>query len=152
MISINRVSKVVRGGRTMSFSVLAVVGDGNGSVGIGKGKAREVPAAVKKAMNKGRKNMSKIYINNGTVFHNIIGKHSSSKIIIIPARDGTGIIAGGPVRSVFEVIGIRNVIAKIIGSSNPYNVVLATLNGLKESLNPLEISLKRGKSIKIFSK
>lgn len=147
MISVNRVSKVVKGGRTMSFAALTVVGDGDGRIGMGKGKAREVPAAVQKAMEKARKDMFKIPLKNGTLHHAVVGKHGASKVLISPASEGSGVIAGGPMRAIFEVIGIRNVVAKSLGSSNPYNLVRATFNGLKSSLTPSEVAAKRGKTI-----
>src|SRR3990167_8095203 len=132
MIGVNRVTKVVKGGRIMSFAALTVVGDGDGAVGMGKGKAREVPAAVQKAMDEARRNLVKISLNNGTLHHAVTGVHGAAKVFMQPASEGTGIIAGGAMRAVFEVMGVTNVLAKCIGSSNPYNVVRATLNGLKK--------------------
>ena len=130
MIAVNRVSKTVKGGRTMSFAALTVVGDGDGRIGMGKGKAREVPVAVQKAMEQARRGMKKIPLNNGTLHHTVVGKHGASTVLISPAAEGTGVIAGGPMRAIFEVLGVRNVVAKSLGSSNPYNLVRATLNGL----------------------
>lgn len=147
MIGVNRVTKVVKGGRIMSFAALTVVGDGDGTVGMGKGKAREVPAAVQKAMDEARRGMVKISLNNGTLHHAVTGVHGAAKVFMQPASEGTGIIAGGAMRAVFEVMGITNVLAKCIGSSNPYNVVRATLNGLKAMNAPAEVAAKRGKSI-----
>lgn len=147
MIGVNRVTKVVKGGRIMSFAALTVVGDGDGAVGMGKGKAREVPAAVQKAMDEARRNMVKISLNNGTLHHAVMGTHGSAKVFMQPASEGTGIIAGGAMRAVFEVMGVTNVLAKCIGSSNPYNVVRATLNGLKAMNTPSEVAAKRGKSV-----
>lgn len=147
MISINRVTKVVKGGRILAFAALTVVGDGNGRIGIGKGKSREVPVAVQKAMDEARKKMVKVNLKNGTLQHSIIGKHGASKVIMQPASEGTGIIAGGPMRAIFEVLGVHNILAKCIGSTNPYNVVRATLNGLSSMRSPSFIALKRGKSI-----
>ena len=147
MIGVNRVTKVVKGGRIMSFAALTVVGDGDGAVGMGKGKAREVPAAVQKAMDEARRNMVKISLNNGTLHHAVMGTHGSAKVFMQPASEGTGIIAGGAMRAVFEVMGVTNVLAKCIGSSNPYNVVRATLNGLKAMNTPAEVAAKRGKSV-----
>jgi small subunit ribosomal protein S5 len=147
MIGVNRVTKVVKGGRIMSFAALTVVGDGDGSVGMGKGKAREVPAAVQKAMDEARRNMAKISLNNGTLHHAVTGTHGAAKVFMQPASEGTGIIAGGAMRAVFEVMGVTNVLAKCIGSSNPYNVVRATLNGLKSMNTPSEVAAKRGKSV-----
>lgn len=147
MIGVNRVTKVVKGGRIMSFAALTVVGDGDGAVGMGKGKAREVPAAVQKAMDEARRNMVKISLNNGTLHHSVMGEHGAAKVFMQPASEGTGIIAGGAMRAVFEVMGVTNVLAKCIGSTNPYNVVRATLNGLKSMNTPSEVAAKRGKSV-----
>jgi small subunit ribosomal protein S5 len=147
MIAINRVTKVVKGGRVMGFAALVVVGDGDGSVGMGKGKAREVPVSVQKAMDEARRRLVKINLKNGTLHHAVIGRHGSSRVYMQPASDGTGIIAGGPMRAIFEVMGVTNVLAKIIGSTNPYNVVRATLNGLQAMNTPSEIAAKRGKSV-----
>ncbi|AGF49416.1 30S ribosomal protein S5 [Candidatus Kinetoplastidibacterium galati] len=147
MIAVNRVSKVVKGGRTMSFAALTVVGDGDGRIGMGKGKAREVPVSVQKAMEQARRNMFKISLKSGTLQHAVVGKHGASKVIISPAAEGSGVIAGGPMRAIFEVMGIRNVVAKSLGSSNPYNLVRATFNGLRNSMTPSEVAAKRGKSV-----
>src|SRR4249920_1786999 len=147
MVAVNRVTKVVKGGRVLGFAALTVVGDGDGSIGMGKGKAREVPVAVQKAMEEARRKMFRVPLKNGTLQHAVIGKHGSSKVIMQPASEGTGIIAGGPMRAVFEVLGVTNVLAKCIGSTNPYNVVRATLNGLLEMTRPSEVAAKRGKTI-----
>ena len=147
MIAINRVTKVVKGGRVMGFAALVVVGDGDGRVGMGKGKAREVPVSVQKAMDEARNKLVKINLKNGTLHHAVIGRHGSSRVYMQPASDGTGIIAGGPMRAIFEVMGVTNVLAKIIGSTNPYNVVRATLNGLQAMNTPAVIAAKRGKSV-----
>jgi small subunit ribosomal protein S5 len=147
MIAVNRVSKVVKGGRTMSFAALSVVGDGDGRIGMGKGKAREVPVAVQKAMEQARRGLVKIALKNGTLHHSVVGKHGASTVLISPAAEGTGVIAGGPMRAIFEVMGVRNVVAKSLGSSNPYNMVRATLNGLRACSTPAEIAAKRGKSV-----
>lgn len=147
MISVNRVTKVVKGGRILSFAALTVVGDNDGSVGMGKGKSREVPVAVTKAMEEARRKMVKVSLKNGTFHHSVIGKHGSSVVIIQPASEGTGIIAGGAMRAVFEVMGVHNVLAKCLGSTNPYNVVRATLNGLSKMSTPSEIAAKRGKTV-----
>lgn len=147
MITVNRVTKVVKGGRIMSFAALSVVGDGDGAVGMGKGKAREVPAAVQKAMDEARRSMIRVSLNNGTLHHAVIGEFGAAKVVIQPASEGTGIIAGGAMRAIFEVMGITNVLAKCIGSTNPYNVVRATLNGLQSMNTPAEIAAKRGKSV-----
>ncbi|KOF54869.1 MULTISPECIES: 30S ribosomal protein S5 [unclassified Achromobacter] len=147
MIAVNRVSKVVKGGRTMSFAALTVVGDGDGRIGMGKGKAREVPVSVQKAMEQARRGMFKVALKNGTLHHTVVGKHGASTVLISPAAEGTGVIAGGPMRAIFEVMGVRNVVAKSLGSSNPYNMVRATLNGLRASLTPAEVAAKRGKTV-----
>ncbi len=147
MIAVNRVSKVVKGGRTMSFAALTVVGDGDGRIGMGKGKAREVPVSVQKAMEQARRGLFKVALKNGTLFHTVVGQHGASKVMISPAPEGTGVIAGGPMRAIFEVMGVRNVVAKSLGSSNPYNMVRATLNGLRASMTPSEIAAKRGKTV-----
>jgi len=147
MIAVNRVTKVVKGGRIMSFAALTVGGDGDGAIGMGKGKAREVPLAVQKAMDEAKKGMLKINLNNGTLFHAVMGKHGAAKVFIQPASEGTGIIAGGAMRAIFEVMGVTDVLAKCIGSANPYNVVRATLNGLAAVNSPSEIAAKRGKTV-----
>jgi small subunit ribosomal protein S5 len=147
MISVNRVTKVVKGGRILSFAALTVVGDGDGGVGMGKGKAREVPVAVTKAMDEARRKMVKVTLKNGTFHHAVIGRHGASRVLIQPASEGTGIIAGGAMRAVFEVMGVHNVLAKCLGSTNPYNVVRATLNGLSQMMTPSEIAAKRGKTV-----
>jgi len=147
MIAVNRVSKVVKGGRTMSFAALSVVGDGDGRIGMGKGKAREVPVSVQKAMEQVRRGLFKVALKNGTLHHTVVGKHGASTVLISPAAEGTGVIAGGPMRAIFEVMGVRNVVAKSLGSSNPYNLVRATLNGLRASMTPSEVAAKRGKSV-----
>ena len=147
MIAVNRVSKVVKGGRTMSFAALAVVGDGDGRIGMGKGKAREVPVAVQKAMEQARRGLFKVALKDGTLHHSVVGKHGASTVLISPAAEGTGVIAGGPMRAIFEVMGVRNVVAKSLGSSNPYNMVRATLNGLRACSTPAEIAAKRGKTV-----
>jgi small subunit ribosomal protein S5 len=147
MINVNRVTKVVKGGRIMSFAALAVVGDGDGAVGMGKGKAREVPLAVQKAMEEAKRGMVKVALNNGTLHHSVIGRHGAAKVLIQPASEGTGIIAGGAMRAIFEVMGITDVTAKCIGSANAYNVVRATLNGLASTNSPASIAAKRGKTV-----
>jgi small subunit ribosomal protein S5 len=147
MISVNRVTKVVKGGRILSFAALTVVGDNEGGVGMGKGKSREVPVAVTKAMEEARRKMVKVSLKNGTFHHSVIGKHGASVVIIQPASEGTGIIAGGAMRAVFEVMGVHNVLAKCLGSTNPYNVVRATLDGLSKMSTPSEIAAKRGKTV-----
>lgn len=147
MISVNRVTKVVKGGRIMGFSVLTVVGDGNGSIGKGRAKSKEVPVAVQKAVKEARKNMMKVSLKNGSIHHNIMAKHGATTVYLQPAKDGTGIIAGGAMRAIFEAVGIKNITAKVHGSTNPYNVVSATLKGLHGIYTPSEIAAKRGKSV-----
>lgn len=147
LISVNRVSKTVKGGRIFSFTALTVVGDGNGRVGFGYGKAREVPSAIQKAMEKAKKNIIKIWINNSTLQYSVKGTHTKSHVFIKPASKGTGIIAGGAMRSLLEVAGIHNVLAKTYGSTNPINVIRATINALMKMKSPEEIAAKRGKSI-----
>jgi len=147
MVSINRVTKVVKGGRILGFSVLTVVGDGDGGIGMGKGKAREVPVAVQKAMDEARRNLTKVSLKSGTLQHAVLGVHGAAKVFMQPASEGTGIIAGGPMRAIFEVMGIHDVLAKCLGSANPHNVVRATINGLMSMNTPAEIAAKRGKSV-----
>ena len=147
MIAINRVTKVVKGGRIMGFAALTVVGDGDGIIGMGKVKSKEVPVAVQKAMEEARRKMIKVSLKNGTLQHSVTGKHGASKVMIMPAKEGTGVIAGGPMRAIFEVMGIINVVAKSNGSTNPYNMVRATLDGLSKMNTLSEIASKRGKSI-----
>src|ERR1039457_5066781 len=147
MVAINRVTKVVKSGRILSFAALTVVGDGDGGVGMGKGKSREVPVAVQKAMEEARRKMFRVSLKNGTLHHAVMGRHGAAKVYMQPASEGTGIIAGGAMRAVFEAVGVHNILAKCIGSSNPYNVVRATLNGLQALNSPSEIAAKRGKTI-----
>jgi len=147
MVAINRVTKVVKGGRILGFAALTVVGDGDGAIGMGKGKSREVPVAVQKAMDEARRKMKKVSLKNGTLHHTVVGKHGAASVLMRPAPNGTGIIAGGPMRAVFEVMGVTDIICKCIGSTNPYNVVRATLNGLLAVNTPAEIAAKRGKSV-----
>jgi len=147
MVAINRVTKVVKGGRIMGFAALTVVGDGDGAVGMGKGKAREVPVAMQKSLEEARRKMFRVTLKGGTLQHAVIGRHGASRVLMQPASDGTGIIAGGPMRAVFEVMGVHNVLAKCLGSTNPYNVVRATLDGLKKMNTPAEMAAKRGKSV-----
>ena len=147
MISVNRVTTVVKGGRILAFAALTVAGDGNGSVGMGTGKSREVPASVSKAMERARKSMKKVPLNNGTIFHAVEGHHGASRVLLMPAAEGTGVIAGGPMRAVLDAVGVRNVLAKAYGSTNPYNMVRATLNALSNLHSPADIAAKRGKSV-----
>ncbi len=147
LIAVNRVSKVVKGGRIFSFTALTVVGDGSGRVGFGYGKAREVPAAIQKAMEKARRNISEIQLKGNTLQHPIKGRHSGSKVYMQPASEGTGIIAGGAMRAVLEVVGVQNVLAKAYGSTNPINVVRATLDALENMNSPEQIAAKRGLNV-----
>lgn len=147
LVNVRRVSKVVKGGRLFGFSALTVVGDGDGRVGMGRGKAREVPVAVQKAMEDARRNMFKAHIRNGTLQYPMLGRHGAARVMLRPASDGTGIIAGGAMRAVFEVLGVRNVLAKVIGTTNQVNVVRATVQALRDMRNPRHIADKRGKRI-----
>lgn len=147
MIAVNRVTKVVKGGRILGFAALTVVGDGDGRLGMGKGKSREVPVSVQKAMDQARRAMEKVPLRNGTIFHAVEGHHGASRVMLHPAPEGTGVIAGGPMRAIFDVMGIRNIVAKSHGSSNPYNMVRATLDALSKLRSPSEIAAKRGKTV-----
>lgn len=147
LINVGRTATVVKGGRKFSFSALTVVGDGKGRIGIGHGKAREVPVAIQKAMENARRNLIRVDLNNGTLFHPVISRHGASKVIMMPASAGTGIIAGSSMRAVFEVLGVNNVLCKCIGSTNPLNVVRATLKGLLSMRSPEQIAHKRGKKV-----
>jgi len=147
MVAVNRVTKVVKGGRVLGFAALAVVGDGDGGIGMGKGKAREVPVAVQKAMEEARRKMVKVRLKNGTLHHAVEGRHGATKVFMQPAADGTGVIAGGPMRAVFEVVGVTNVLAKCHGSTNPYNLVRATINALANCSAPADIAAKRGMTV-----
>lgn len=147
MIAVNRVTKVVKGGRILGFAALTVVGDGDGRISMGKGKSREVPVSVQKAMDQARRAMEKVPLRNGTIFHAVEGHHGASRVMLHPAPEGTGVIAGGPMRAIFDVMGIRNIVAKSHGSSNPYNMVRATLDALSKLRSPSEIAAKRGKTV-----
>lgn len=147
LVSVNRVAKVVKGGRIFGFAALAVVGDGNGKVGLGRGKAREVPVAIQKAMEKARRSMVSVSIKGETLHYPVTADHGAARVHMEPASEGTGIIAGGPMRAVFEVVGIHNVLAKSFGSTNPVNVVRATIKGLLSAADPEYIAAKRGKSL-----
>lgn len=148
LIAVNRVAKTVKGGRQMSFTALTVVGDGDGSVGLGYGKAREVPVAISKAMERARRNMVKVNLNNGTLFYAVKANHGAARVYMQPASEGTGVIAGGAMRAVMEVVGVKNVLAKAVGSRNPINLVRATIKGLKSMTTPELIAAKRGKTVK----
>jgi small subunit ribosomal protein S5 len=147
LVAVNRVAKVVKGGRQFGFTALTVVGDGRGKVGFGYGKAREVPVAIQKAMQAARKNLTSISLKNATLHYAVSGKHGTSRVYMQPAADGTGLIAGGSMRAVFECAGIRNVLAKSYGSRNPINVVRATMNALTSIQSPEDIAAKRGKRV-----
>jgi small subunit ribosomal protein S5 len=147
MIAVNRVTKVVKGGRILGFAALTVVGDGDGRIGMGKGKAREVPVAVQKAMEAARRNMFKVQLKEGSIHHKVIGEHGAARVLMAPAKAGDGIIAGGPMRAVFEVMGVTDIVAKSHGSTNPYNMVRATLDALRRSTTPAEVAAKRGKTV-----
>jgi small subunit ribosomal protein S5 len=144
LVNVRRTAKVVKGGRIFGFSALVVVGDGRGKIGFGQGKAREVPVAIQKAMVSGRRNMRKVRLKEGTIEHPIISTYGSTKIVMLPASEGTGLIAGGAMRAVCEVIGIRDILSKCIGSRNPLNVVTATINGLMNMTSPEKVAKRRG--------
>ncbi len=148
LVTVNRVAKVVKGGRQFGFTALTVVGDGEGRVGYGYGKAREVPAAIQKAMESARKNMITVNLKGGTLQYPLTSRHGAAKVYMQPASEGTGIIAGGAMRAVFEVVGVHDVLAKCIGSNNPINVLRATIRGLEEMRSPEEVAARRGKSVK----
>ena len=147
LVAVNRVSKTVKGGKQFAFTALTVVGDGAGRVGFGYGKAREVPQAIAKAMDRARKNMMVIPLRGTTLQHEIWGIHGATRVFMRPASDGTGVIAGGAMRAVFEVAGVQNVLAKALGSRNPINMVRATMDGLKRMSLPSEMAAKRGKTV-----
>ncbi len=148
LVAINRVAKVVKGGRQFGFTALTVVGDGKGRVGLGRGKAREVPAAIQKAMENARKNMISVALKGGTLQYAMMARHGAAKVYMQPASEGTGIIAGGPMRAVFEVLGVRDVLAKCVGSPNPINVIRATVKGLAGMASPEQIAAKRDLPVK----
>lgn len=147
LVQVNRVTKVVKGGRIFSFTALTVVGDGKGKVGFGRGKAREVPIAIQKAMEAARRNMIEVELDGGTIQYPIKARHGASKVYMQPASEGTGVIAGGAMRAVLEIAGVENVLAKCYGSTNPVNVVRATFNGLRDMASPDDVAAKRGKSV-----
>lgn len=148
LVAVNRVAKVVKGGRQFGFTALTVVGDGAGRVGFGMAKAREVPVAIQKAMEGARKNMRSVNLNDRTLQYAIMGRHGAARVHMQPASQGTGIIAGGAMRAVFEVVGVQDVLAKCIGTNNPINVVRATIDALERMRSPEEMATKRGKSVK----
>ena len=148
LVGVRRVAKVVKGGRQFGFSALTVVGDGKGRVGFGSGKAREVPVAIQKAMEEARRNMVSVKLNDVTLQYPIMARHGAARVYMRPASPGTGIIAGGAMRAVFEVLGVQDVLAKCIGSSNPVNVVRATIKGLQNMRDPAAVAHKRGIKVK----
>ena len=147
LIQVNRVSKVVKGGRIFSFTALTAVGDGEGRVGFGRGKAREVPLAIQKAMEAARRNMVSVALDGNTLQYAVKARHGASKVYMQPASEGTGVIAGGAMRSILELAGVQNVLAKCYGSTNPVNVVRSTFNGLRDMRSPDDVAAKRGKLV-----
>ena len=147
LVAVNRVAKVVKGGRQFGFTALSVVGDGNGKVGFGYGKAREVPVAIQKSMERARKNMCQVHLHENTLWYPVKARHGAATVYMQPASPGTGVIAGGAMRAVLELAGVHNVLAKCYGSTNPVNVVRATFNGLRDMSSPEDIAAKRGKTV-----
>jgi len=147
LVAVNRVSKTVKGGRQFTFTALTVVGDGSGKVGFGYGKAREVPVAIQKSMEYARRAMVNVDLNNGTLWHPVKAGHGAARVYMQPASEGTGVIAGGAMRAVLEAVGVKNVLAKAVGSRNPINLVRATIKGLSDMHSPSNIAAKRGKSV-----
>jgi small subunit ribosomal protein S5 len=147
LVAVNRVSKTVKGGRQFTFTALTVVGDGNGKIGFGYGKAREVPVAIQKSMEYARKGMLNVDLNNGTLWHPVKAGHGAARVYMQPASEGTGVIAGGAMRAVLEAVGVKNVLAKAVGSRNPINLVRATFKGLSAMQSPAHIAAKRGKKL-----
>ncbi len=147
LVTVNRVAKVVKGGRQFGFTALTVVGDGKGRVGFGYGKAREVPLAIQKAMQAARNRLERVALNDETLHYEMVGRHGATKVYMQPASEGTGVIAGGAMRAVFEAAGVRNVLAKSYGSRNPINLVRATINALRSAQSPERIAAKRGKAV-----
>ena len=147
LVAVNRVAKVVKGGRQFGFTALTVVGDGNGKVGFGYGKAREVPLAIQKAMEKARSNLVTVAIKDGTLQYPLNARHGAAKVYMQPASKGTGVIAGGAMRAVFEAVGVHDVLAKCNGSRNPINLVRATIRGLQDMKSPQDVAAKRGKTV-----
>lgn len=148
MVSVNRVAKVVKGGRQFGFTALTVVGDRKGRVGVGYGKAREVPLAIQKSLERARNSLVEVPLRDGTLYYPVIGRHGAARVYMRPAAEGTGIIAGGPMRAVFEVLGVHNVLAKCIGTRNPINTVYATLQGLRSTQSPEAVARKLGRPVK----
>lgn len=147
LVAVSRNAKVVKGGRIFSFAAITVIGDGNGRIGIGRGKAREVPVAIQKALESARKNMRQVSLKGNTLHTQMVGKHGATRVFMKPASEGTGIIAGGAMRAVFEVLGVKDVLSKIVGSTNPINVVRATLKALENISTPEYVASKRGKTV-----
>ncbi|MBS0458130.1 MAG: 30S ribosomal protein S5 [Proteobacteria bacterium] len=147
LVAVNRVSKTVKGGRQFTFTALTVVGDGEGKIGFGYGKAREVPVAIQKSMEAARKGMISVELNNGTLWHSVKAGHGAARVFMQPASEGTGVIAGGAMRAVLEAVGVKNVLAKAVGSRNPINLVRATVKGLSAMHSPTRIAAKRGKTV-----
>lgn len=147
LVAVNRVSKTVKGGRQFTFTALTVVGDGSGKIGFGYGKAREVPVAIQKSMEAARKTMVTVDLNNGTLWHSVKAGHGAARVFMQPASEGTGVIAGGAMRAVLEAVGVKNVLAKAVGSRNPINLVRATVKGLTAMHSPAKIAAKRGKTV-----
>jgi len=147
LVQVNRVAKVVKGGRIFGFTALTVVGDGKGRVGFGRGKAKEVPTAIQKAMENARRNMVDVSLNGNTLWYPVNAKHGSATVYMQPAAEGTGVIAGGAMRAVLELVGVQNVLAKCYGSTNPVNVVRATVNALKSMESPHDVAKRRGKKL-----
>jgi len=148
LVNIRRTAKVVKGGRIFGFSAIVVIGDAKGRIGFGQGKAREVPQAIQKATESARRNMRKIELKGSTIYHQVVGRHGASKVVMLPAAEGTGLIAGGAMRAVFEVMGIRDILAKCIGSRCPVNVVRATLDALEQLTTPESVAARRGLDVK----
>jgi small subunit ribosomal protein S5 len=152
LVAVNRVAKVVKGGRVFGFAAITVVGNGKGKIGMGYGKAKEVPLAIQKAMQAARKDLHQVALNKETIYYEVNGRHGASKVYMQPAADGTGIIAGGAMRAVFECVGIRNILAKSYGSRNSVNVVRATINALDSMRSPQRVAKRRGIPVqKIFT-
>ncbi|MFL2721150.1 MAG: 30S ribosomal protein S5 [Gammaproteobacteria bacterium] len=151
LVEVNRVAKVVKGGRIFGFTALTVVGDGNGRVGFGRGKAKEVPIAIQKAMEDARRSLVDVELNGSTLWYPVKAKHGSAKVYMQPASEGTGIIAGGAMRAVLELAGVQNVLAKCYGSTNPVNVVRATINALRKMESPESVAMRRGKTVEQIS-
>jgi small subunit ribosomal protein S5 len=147
LVQVNRVAKVVKGGRVFGFTALTVVGDGKGRVGFGRGKAKEVPIAIQKAMENARRNMVDVSLNGNTLWYPVSAKHGSANVYMQPAAEGTGVIAGGAMRAVLELVGVQNVLAKCYGSTNPVNVVRATVSALKSMESPADVANRRGKKL-----